>query len=100
MQVVSTSQATGGPNTVIEIQTASDGSWTFEPAQVEIPAGTTVTWINKTDTAHTITGDVLAFEDSGPLALDDSFSQVFNDPGIFTYHCSPHPFMIGTVVVK
>ena len=100
MQVVTPQQATNGSETVIEIQTASDGSWKFEPAQVEIPAGTTVTWINKTDTAHTITGDVLAFEDSGPLAQDESFSQVFTDPGMFTYHCGPHPFMTGVVVVK
>ena len=100
MMVVATEQAaaTNGPEVTVEI-TGSSGDWHFEPALVEIAPGTTVVWINKTETSHTVTGTDLAFEDSSPIAPGGTFSEVFTDPGEFRYFCSPHPFMTGAVVV-
>jgi plastocyanin len=34
------------------------------------------------------------------LGAGGSWSYTFTTPGTYTYHCSPHPFMKGTVVVK
>ena len=89
---------TSGPTVTVEI-IGSEGGWTFDPARVEIAAGTTVVWVNSTETSHTVTGKDLAFEDSGPFGTGESYQQTFTEPGIYGYYCSPHPFMTGTVVV-
>jgi plastocyanin len=70
----------------------------FQPASLEIPAGTTMTWTNSGAATHTATADNGAF-DSGRLAPGASFSQTFNSAGTFTYHCEIHPQMTGTIVV-
>jgi plastocyanin len=99
MMVVATEQAAAtGPEVTVEI-TGSSGDWRFEPARVEIAPGTTVVWVNKTETSHTVTGTDLAFEDSSPIAPGETFREVFTDPGDFRYFCSPHPYMTGVVVV-
>jgi plastocyanin len=77
-------------------------NFAFTPAEVTVRAGGTVTWIN-CETAgvesHTSTAD--AGEWSSPtLAPDDVFSHTFPQPGRFTYHCTPHPFMTAAVVVE
>jgi hypothetical protein len=33
------------------------------------------------------------------LAKGESASVIFNQPGIYTYNCSPHPSMIGQIIV-
>ena len=38
--------------------------------------------------------------DSGMIEPGSSWSHTFNQAGTFTYSCTPHPFMKGTVVVK
>jgi plastocyanin len=37
--------------------------------------------------------------DSGPLEHNATFPWTFEEPGTYTYHCTPHPFMMGSVVV-
>jgi plastocyanin len=58
-----------------------------------------VTWINKSEAAHTVTGDDLAFDNSGVIKPGDSFSITFDEPGTFHYTCGPHPGMFGVIVV-
>jgi len=70
----------------------------FQPASVEVQAGTTVTWTNSGAATHTVTADNGAF-DSGQLASGATFSQTFDTAGTFTYHCEIHPQMTGTIVV-
>jgi plastocyanin len=70
----------------------------FQPGSVEVPVGGTVTWTNSGSAPHTVTSDSGAF-DSGQLAPGASFSQTFDTAGTFTYHCSIHPQMTGTVIV-
>jgi plastocyanin len=70
----------------------------FEPASLEVPVGTTVTWTNAGAAPHTVTADDGAF-DSGELAPGASFSQTFDTAGSFAYHCEIHPDMTGTIVV-
>lgn len=82
----------------IEIVTGG-GHGLFSPSEVDVPVGTTVVWTNATAIAHTVTGDSLAFEDSGPLDPGDSFQQTFTSPGTYTYRCGPHPDMVGTITV-
>jgi plastocyanin len=70
----------------------------FQPASLEVPAGSTVTWTNSGAATHTVTADNGAF-DSGRLAPGASFSQTFDTAGTFTYHCEIHAQMVGTIVV-
>jgi plastocyanin len=83
----------------VEIVDVGD-DWTFQPASLTVAPGTTVTWTNDTEMSHTITGDDLAFDDSGPIGSGQSFSQTFAKPGTYRYHCGPHPWMEGTLVVQ
>jgi plastocyanin len=61
--------------------------------------GTTVTWTNKDQVEHTVTSDNGIF-DSGFLSQNEPWSYTFNEPGTFTYHCEPHPFMTAQVIVE
>ena len=70
----------------------------FEPATVTVPAGATVTWTNTGSRPHTVTADDGSF-DSGRLDPGEQFSQTFDQPGTFTYHCGFHPEMQGSIVV-
>lgn len=74
-------------------------TWTFQPDSLEVLPGATVTWVNNSDMAHTVTGEDLAFDDSGLIEPGDSFSQTFDKPGTYHYKCGPHPEMMGVIVV-
>jgi plastocyanin len=70
----------------------------FEPATIEVPAGTTVTWTNLGRVPHTVS-DAGEFN-SGLLAPGASFTLTFNAPGSYPYFCKIHPdVMQGAVVV-
>ena len=73
----------------------------FSPAQVTIPKGGKVTWVNcsAAATQHTSTSDAPKW-DSGFLAQYATFEQTFDAAGSFPFHCNPHPFMKGTIVVQ
>jgi plastocyanin len=70
----------------------------FEPATLEVPAGTTVVWTNAGSAPHTVTSDADAF-DSGRLDPGGTFSMTFDTPGTYHYHCEFHPGMQATIVV-
>jgi len=70
----------------------------FRGDTVTIAAGEAVRWTNADPLEHTIT-----FEDgpdSGRLAQRASFVRRFDRPGTYPYHCTPHPYMKGVVVVR
>ncbi len=71
----------------------------FGPAELEIPPGTTVRWINKDPVVHTSTSDTHVWS-SPSIAPGETFSYTFEEEGEYAYHCVPHPFMKGAVVVK
>ncbi|MGB8541472.1 MAG: cupredoxin family copper-binding protein [Candidatus Acidiferrales bacterium] len=74
-------------------------NFNFAPMQLEIAAGTQVTWINKDDVPHTVVSVDHKFK-SRALDTDESFSFTFKDPGTYEYFCSVHPKMTGKIVVK
>ena len=71
----------------------------FGPSDLQVQAGDRVTWINCDEDSHTSTADEGAWS-SPLLAPGDAFTQTFPEPGEFTYHCEPHPFMTGRVTVE
>lgn len=70
----------------------------FEPATLEVSAGATVSWTNTGAVVHTVTADNGAFN-SGEMSPGATVTGTFNTPGTFTYHCSIHPDMTGTLIV-
>jgi plastocyanin len=74
----------------------------FTPAILTVAPGTTVTWTNLDGAAHAIASDAgspLSFA-SGSLAQGASYQFTLSQPGTYTYHCSIHPSMKGTIVVQ
>ena len=70
----------------------------FSPASVTISVGDIVTWHNSGHAPHTATADDGSF-DTGTVAAGQSASHMFTSPGTFTYVCTIHPNMHGTVRV-
>lgn len=70
----------------------------FSPNTLTITVGTTVKWVNNDDTVHTVTADDGSF-DSGFFNKGETWSHTFNKPGEYSYHCRPHPWMTGKIVV-
>ena len=73
-------------------------NFAFEPAELEVTAGTTVTWTNEDQISHTATSDDGVF-DTGTLGQGESGSYTFDTAGRFGYFCEIHPGMTGVVIV-
>jgi plastocyanin len=68
----------------------------FSPMSVSIPVGGTVTWsFEDGGLPHDV--QFSSFHSGAKTA--GSFAHTFDAPGSYTYHCSIHPWMTGTVVV-
>lgn len=73
----------------------------YVPASITVTKGTKVTWTNyQAVIPHTVTSDTKGLFDSGKMHKNDTFSYTFNDAGTFTYYCTHHKKMHGTVIVK
>lgn len=72
---------------------------TFDPSQLEVGAGTTVTWTNGDTEAHTVTADNGLF-DSGVIEPGQYYSTWLGGSGTVSYHSEADPNMKGSVVVR
>jgi plastocyanin len=97
IQQPATATSISSNSTVVKI-VANAGSNSFSPNPVEVKVGETVTWINDDSGRHTLTSKDGIFN-SGIMGKGQSFSFTFNKAGEYPYFCSPHPNMVGTVVV-
>ncbi len=73
-------------------------NFAYQMANMQVRAGTTVTWTNQDNVPHSITFKN-GMKDSGLLYQGQSFSYTFNTPGTYQYYCSVHPYMVATVTV-
>lgn len=73
----------------------------FNPATITVKKGTKVTWTNQDTAKHDVTPDKESndFKGSELLAKGEKYEFIFNKTGTYTYHCTPHPHMKGTVIV-
>jgi plastocyanin len=76
----------------------------FRPSEITVLIGVnnTVVWTNK-DIAGSALHDVTSNQDffkSSLLAPNESWSYTFTEPGEYKYHCQPHEWMVGKVIVK
>jgi plastocyanin len=86
--------AKSGSETAIKID-----NFSFSPATVTVPAGTTVRWTNADDIPHTIVSDDKSFK-SKTLDTDEQFAYTFSKPGTYSYYCGLHPKMTARIVVQ
>ena len=74
-------------------------NFTFAPAELKVPVGTTVTWINGDDIPHTVVSTDKVFK-SKVLDSEEKYSFTFTTAGSYPYFCSIHPKMTGKVIVQ
>ena len=70
----------------------------FDPGDLTVAKGTTVTWKNDDSATHRIKSGDGSF-DSEDLKNGDSFEHTFDTAGTFDYICGIHPSMKGKITV-
>jgi hypothetical protein len=74
--------------------------YNFTPQVVQVPVGTTLTWRNDGSVIHTATAADGSW-DTGDISGGGATASVtFDTAGTWTYNCTPHPWMIGRVIVQ
>lgn len=87
------------PPAASEVQVKID-NFTFAPATITVPVGSSVRWTNADDIPHTVVSDDKTTFKSKALDTNEEFSFTFTKPGTYSYFCSIHPKMTGKVVVQ
>ena len=87
----------------------------YDPPQMFVTVGDTVTWYNDDKEGHTVTsgegsgrfgwmsdnfGTPNNIFDSGRFMPGESWSYKFEDSGTFSYYCTIHPWMEGILIVE
>lgn len=95
-----TSSSSSGSGTVVKPNQTPVAikNYAFSPANLTVKKGTTVIWINEDNAAHTVVST-----NGGPVSANipggTSFTYTFTKVGTYTYHCSLHTQMTGSVTV-
>ena len=98
-------------NLLIEIVPGAviEGNQNYVPnkANALLTINNLVVWENNDDTAHTVTPDHRHsdsysgdFGSEGVLKPGDTYEFLFTEPQEVHYHCQPHPWMTGSVIVE
>ena len=90
---------TGGSATASSASTVEITNFMFTPMSLTVSVGTTVTWKFEDSTPHTVAADDNSFI-SSPMSKGQTYTHTFATAGTVKYHCSIHPFMTGSIVVK
>src|SRR5205809_5774633 len=72
----------------------------FNPQNLTVESGEKITWINRDEEPHTVVSVEKQFKKSVALDTDQEFTITAGTPGTYTYFCSVHPRMTGTIVVE
>jgi plastocyanin len=103
--LVSCGKSNGGYNSPappapsLPANTVGMSNMAFGPLTLTVQAGTTVTWQNNDNMAHTVTADDNSF-DSGNLAVGAKFTHLFATAGTIAYHCTIHANMKASIIVN
>jgi len=87
----------------------------YDPPQLFVTVGDTVTWYNDDKEGHTVTsgegsgrfgwmsdnfGKPNGIFDSGRFMPGESWSYKFEESGTFSYYCTIHPWMEGILIIE
>ena len=86
--------STSSKQNTIEIK-----DFAFNPQTITVKSGQTITWINRDEEPHTVVSVEKQFKKSTALDTDQEFTITAGAPGTYTYFCSVHPKMTGTIIV-
>jgi alcohol dehydrogenase (cytochrome c) len=89
----------GFSGAIAKTNTIKIGDYTYAPARITVSTGTKVTFTNAGAQPHNAASSDAGGWDTGLLANGESASVTFNRPGTYTYNCTPHPSMIGQIIV-
>lgn len=90
----STTDDTSGAGPVATDPTVRVADNDFTPGELTVETGTIVTWDWDGNAQHNVVGD--GFESE--IQVDGTFEHGFDRPGTYTYVCTLHPGMDGTVI--
>ena len=92
-----------GTSTAADVTVTIQGnnaSNSYAPNPVTMRVGQTIGWRNADSLTHTATQDGAGFNTGSVTAGATSAATMMSTPGTFTYHCTIHPGMVGTVSVQ
>lgn len=94
-------KASKTPRVAMDTNQVTYKSFDVVQPSIKVKKGTTVTWTNEDSAKHDVTPEVETdeFKASQLFGKGETYSVTFNTVGKFTYYCSPHPYMKGTVEV-
>jgi hypothetical protein len=91
----------GGPAAPLPPDTVRVANFAFTPSHMVVPLGTTITWeIDQPDAPHNVVSlsGPVSFNSGDPVGRG-TFKFTFTTAGTYTYECTVHTNMTGTVVV-
>ena len=91
--------ASGASTPAGETVTVRIDGMRFDPQNITVKPGTTVTWVHGSQMPHTISGNADGMR-SGTLYNGQQYSHTFSATGSYSYVCDLHPSMRGSVVVE
>lgn len=76
----------------------------YVPLHLQVKASTTVVWINNDNVLHTIqsqdkAGKPTGLFNSNVLKTGEIFTFKFEEPGMYNYYCTLHPWRVGQITV-
>ncbi|MFP5309559.1 MAG: plastocyanin/azurin family copper-binding protein [Actinomycetes bacterium] len=85
--------------------TVSLSFFAFDPEELTVSAGSTVTWVNEDDVRHTVTAGTPDAPETDRFDLDlpangDTVTFTFDEAGTYAYFCDVHKSMTATIVVE
>jgi plastocyanin len=89
----------GGPITNESGTEVAIDQFCFSPTVLYAEPGDTVTWTNRDGLPHNVAGANMAWGSFESFRRKRSVSYSFSSPGVYSYVCTMHPGMVGTVVV-
>ncbi|MGH2376871.1 MAG: cupredoxin domain-containing protein [Candidatus Limnocylindria bacterium] len=84
---------------IFDIVGRPESEWGYDPREIRVASGTTVTFTNDGDVFHTVTSDGATRLFDVAANPGESVTLAFDEPGTFSYHCGVHPDMKGVVHV-
>lgn len=94
-------ETTSSPSAVQDTNKITYKNFAVVEKAIKVKKGTTVTWINEDSAKHDVTPDMETeeFKTSELFGKGETYEVTFNTPGTYSYYCSPHPYMKGTIEV-